>query len=45
VLHRIASGNSLKTLRLIRRNIGQLLYLMPALIGIYGFLVFVNWSS
>jgi len=45
VLHRIASGDSLKTLRLIRHKVGLSLYLLPAVIGLYGFLSFVAWTS
>jgi len=45
VLHRIASGDSLETLRFLRRKLVTLLYILPALLGVYGFFTFMLWAS
>ena len=45
MLHRIASGGSLETLRHLRRKIVNVLYILPALLGVYGFFMFMLWAS
>ncbi len=45
MLHRIASGGSLETLRHLRRKLVNVLYILPAVIGVYGFFTFMLWAS